>query len=152
LDGCPWEFFRSPSYTAEKINQKGRDTASATDPAEFGTLGSGAASRSPPAWRELIREKLPTKRGKIATRYKMWSNQLRLYFSSIAYVLMQMLRRTALAGTQLEKAQCGTIRRKLLKILPNASSTEPELTRYTQPFCRLSATTHVWGFWMRNSG
>jgi hypothetical protein len=47
---------------------------------------------------------------------KMWSNQLRLYFSSIAYVLMQTLRRTALAGTELEKAQCGTIRLKLLKI------------------------------------
>jgi hypothetical protein len=47
---------------------------------------------------------------------KMWSNQLRLYFSSITYVLMQALRRTALAGTELEKAQCGTIRRKLLKI------------------------------------
>jgi hypothetical protein len=47
---------------------------------------------------------------------KMWSNQLRLYFSSIAYVLLQTLRQTALAGTILEKAQCGTIRRKLLKI------------------------------------
>ena len=47
---------------------------------------------------------------------KMWSNQLRLYFSSIAYVLMQTLRRTALAGTELERAQCGTIRLKLLKI------------------------------------
>jgi hypothetical protein len=47
---------------------------------------------------------------------KMWSNQLRLYFSSIAYVLLQTLRRMALAGTELEKAQCGTIRRKLLKI------------------------------------
>ena len=47
---------------------------------------------------------------------KMWSNQLRLYFSSIAYVLLQTLRRTALTGTDLEKAQCGTIRRKLLKI------------------------------------
>jgi hypothetical protein len=47
---------------------------------------------------------------------KMWSNQLRLYFSSMAYVLLQTLRRLALAGTELEKAQCGTIRRKLLKI------------------------------------
>jgi hypothetical protein len=47
---------------------------------------------------------------------KMWSNQLRLYFSSIAYVLLQTLRRTALKGTELEKAQCGTIRLKLLKI------------------------------------
>lgn len=47
---------------------------------------------------------------------KMWSNQLRLYFSSIAYVLLQTLRRMALEGTELEKAQCGTIRLKLLKI------------------------------------
>ena len=47
---------------------------------------------------------------------KMWSNQLRLHFSSIAYVPMQTLRRTALAGTELAKAQCGTIRLKLLKI------------------------------------
>jgi len=47
---------------------------------------------------------------------KMWSNQLRLYFSSLAYVLLQTLRQTGLAGTELEKAQCGTIRLKLLKI------------------------------------
>ena len=47
---------------------------------------------------------------------KMWSNQLRLYFSSIAYVMMATLRRTALPGTTLEHAQCGTIRQKLLKI------------------------------------
>jgi hypothetical protein len=47
---------------------------------------------------------------------KMWSNQLRLYFSSMAYVLLQTLRRVALPGTELERAQCGTIRLKLLKI------------------------------------
>jgi len=41
---------------------------------------------------------------------------LRLYFSSIAYVLMQMLRRLGLAGTELAQAQCSTIRLKLLKI------------------------------------
>jgi len=51
-----------------------------------------------------------------ASTGKMWSNQLRMYFSSIAYILLQTLRRMALAGTELEKAQCGTIRRKLLKI------------------------------------
>jgi hypothetical protein len=44
------------------------------------------------------------------------ANQLRLYFSSIAYVLMQSLRRMSLAGTELAKAQCDTIRLKLLKI------------------------------------
>jgi hypothetical protein len=44
------------------------------------------------------------------------SNQLRLYFSSFAYVLMQTLRRLGLEGTELAKAQCDTIRLKLLKI------------------------------------
>lgn len=46
----------------------------------------------------------------------MWSNQLRLYFSAIAYVVLQTLRRVGLAGTEMAKAQCGTIRLKLLKI------------------------------------
>jgi hypothetical protein len=44
------------------------------------------------------------------------SNQLRLWFSSFAYVLMQALRLKALAHTELADAQCGTIRRKLLKL------------------------------------
>jgi hypothetical protein len=47
---------------------------------------------------------------------QMWSNPLRLYFSSLAYVLLATLRRLALAGTELAKARCGTIRLKLLKI------------------------------------
>jgi hypothetical protein len=44
------------------------------------------------------------------------SNQLRLYFSSFAYVLAQTLRRLGVAGTSLAKAQCDTIRVKLFKI------------------------------------
>ena len=44
------------------------------------------------------------------------SNQLRLYFSSIGYCLLQALRRLGLQGTAMAKAQCGTIRLKLLKI------------------------------------
>lgn len=44
------------------------------------------------------------------------SNQLRLWFSSVAYVLMQALRLKALANTPLADAQFGTIRRKLLKL------------------------------------
>ncbi len=46
----------------------------------------------------------------------MRSNQLRLYFSSFAYVLLHYLRRVGLRGTELARAQCGTIRLKLLKI------------------------------------
>lgn len=48
--------------------------------------------------------------------HEMRSNQLRLYFSSFAYVLMQTLRRLGLKGTALAKAQCDTIRLKLFKI------------------------------------
>lgn len=48
--------------------------------------------------------------------HEMRSNQLRLYFSSFAYVLMQTLRRVGLTGTSMAKAQCDTIRVKLLKI------------------------------------
>src|SRR3990172_5515236 len=44
------------------------------------------------------------------------ANQLRLYCSSIAYLLMSALRRLALAGTELARAQCQTIRLTLLKI------------------------------------
>jgi hypothetical protein len=46
----------------------------------------------------------------------MRSNQLRLYFSSFAYVLVHALRRLGLEGTELAKAQCDTIRLKLFKI------------------------------------
>ncbi len=46
----------------------------------------------------------------------MRSNQIRLYFSGIAYCLMQALRELGLAGTEMAKAQCQTIRLRLLKI------------------------------------
>jgi len=46
----------------------------------------------------------------------MRANELRLWFSSVAYTLLLALRRLGLKGTELAKAQCGTIRLKLLKI------------------------------------
>ena len=46
----------------------------------------------------------------------MRANQLRLWLSSFAYVLMCAVRRIGLAGTKLAAATCGTIRLKLLKI------------------------------------
>ena len=44
------------------------------------------------------------------------ANQLRLWFASLAYVLMTALRRIALEGTELAQATAGTIRLKLLKL------------------------------------
>jgi hypothetical protein len=46
----------------------------------------------------------------------MRANQLRLYLSTVAYVVMRALREFGLHGTALESAQCDTIRLKLLKI------------------------------------
>jgi len=46
----------------------------------------------------------------------MKANQLRLWFAAMAYVLLAALRRIALAHTRLEKATCGTLRLKLMKI------------------------------------
>jgi hypothetical protein len=72
---------------------------------------------------------LPQKKGDTETRISpevccsaaaiaalMRSNQLRLWFSSVAYVLTSELRRIGLKGTEMEEAQVGTIRTKLFKI------------------------------------
>lgn len=45
-----------------------------------------------------------------------WPNQFRLLLSSCAYLLISGIRRIGLENTELEKAQCGTIRLKLFKI------------------------------------
>jgi hypothetical protein len=48
--------------------------------------------------------------------HKMKANQLRLWFSTAAYLLIHQLRRLGLKGTSMARAQCDTIRLKLLKI------------------------------------
>jgi hypothetical protein len=46
----------------------------------------------------------------------MKTNQLRLWFASMAYGLLKSLRRMVLQATDLADTGCGKIRRKLLKI------------------------------------
>ena len=48
--------------------------------------------------------------------HEWWPNQFRLLLASFAYVLLETLRRLGLAGTELARAQAGTIRLKLLKL------------------------------------
>jgi hypothetical protein len=62
-----------------------------------------------------IKEQLILFLDRTTTAY-LRSNQLGLYFSSVAYVLLQMLRRLGLERTELSKAQCAKIRLKSLKI------------------------------------
>jgi len=62
-----------------------------------------------------IKEQLMLFADRTSTAY-LRSNQIRLYFSSVAYLLMQALRRLGLPGTEWAQAQCTTLRLKLLKI------------------------------------
>ena len=88
-------------------------------------------SLGPEEWpAQALYEKLYCARGEMENRIKeqlmlfsdrtstafLRSNQVRLYFSSVAYLLMHALRRLGLRGTELAQAQCATIRLKLLKI------------------------------------
>ena len=62
-----------------------------------------------------IKEQLSLFSDRLSTE-TMRSNQLRLYFSALAYVLIHALRRIGLRGTEWATAQVETIRLKLLKI------------------------------------
>jgi hypothetical protein len=48
--------------------------------------------------------------------HNWWPNQFRLLLASLAYTLIETIRRLGLKGTELARAQAGTIRLKLLKI------------------------------------
>jgi hypothetical protein len=88
-------------------------------------------SLSASAWRpRALYEELYCARGEMENRIKeqmllfadrmsaetMRANQLRLYLSAAAYVLVEALRRLALKGTEMAQAQVNTIRLRLLKI------------------------------------
>jgi hypothetical protein len=65
---------------------------------------------------DLFADRTPVQaRGRLSAA-TMRANQLRLWFASMAYVLLCARRRLAVQQTQLAKATCGTIRLKLLKI------------------------------------
>ncbi len=57
----------------------------------------------------------------------MRANQIRLFFSSIAYTVLEALRRLGLTGTSMAQAQCQTIRLKLLKIGALVQVTVPKV-------------------------
>jgi Transposase DDE domain group 1 len=104
--------------------------------AEWTTLGANprfiVTSLKPERWAaQTLYEDLYCARGDMENRIKecqldlyadrtsahtMHANQLRLWFASLAYVLICALRRLGLAHTRLAEATCGTIRLKLLKI------------------------------------
>ena len=76
----------------------------------------------------------------------MRANQIRLYFSSVAYLIMQALRRLRLHGTDFAKAQCNTIRLKIFEIGALVRITFRKVwvsLSESCPYARLFATVHA---------
>jgi hypothetical protein len=92
-----------------------------------------------------IKEQLSLFSDRLSTE-TMRANQLRLYFSSLGYVLLQALRRLALQGTEWAKAQANTIRLRLLKIAAEVRLTARRIwVRYSRayPWKALFATAYA---------
>jgi hypothetical protein len=81
-----------------------------------------------------IKEQLSLFSDRLSTQ-TLRTNQLRLYFSSFAYVLVHALRRLALAGTEWATAQVNTIRLRLLKIAAEVRLTARRIwVRYSHAY------------------
>jgi hypothetical protein len=131
--GKPARVFRDLAYRTKKSWSRSRRVVAKAEHLEKGanprfivtSLGAdkiGAAE---------LYEKIYCARGEMENRIKecqldlyadrtstatMRANQLRLWFASLAYVLMEAVRRLALAGTEMANATAGSIRLKLLKL------------------------------------
>ncbi len=81
-----------------------------------------------------IKEQLSLFSDRLSTE-TLRANQLRLYFSSLAYVLVDALRRIGLRGTEWATAQVDTIRWKLLKIAAQVRVTARRIwVRYSSAY------------------
>ena len=85
-----------------------------------------------PRMENRIKEQLSLFAGRMSAE-TMRANQLRLYLSAVAYVLIEAMRRLALAGTGMARAQVQTIRLRLLKIGAASNSTIPNSDRIGSP-------------------
>lgn len=131
--GAPARMFCELRYrTLDSWSRERRVVAKAEHLGEKSNPRFVVTSFSPRRWEmRALYEDLYCARGDMENRIKeqqldmfadrtsahtMRANQLRLWFSSVAYVLMNLLRHYGLRGTELERAQVGTIRLKLLKV------------------------------------
>ena len=132
-DGAPVRAFRELRYqTKDSWTQERRVVAKAEwlgDKSNPRFVVTSFCEEAHPA--QALYEKLYCARGDMENRIKeqqldlfadrtsahtMRANQLRLWFASVAYVLLNLLRHFGLKGTELERAQAGTLRLKLLKV------------------------------------
>ena len=131
--GPPARVFTAFLYrTLDSWSQERRVVAKAEHLAKGANPRCVVTSLAPAPWTaQALYEELYCARGDMENRIKeqqldlfadrtsttkLWSNQIRLYWSAFAYILLQTLRRLGLQGTEMAHAQCGTIRLRLLKI------------------------------------
>jgi hypothetical protein len=130
--GKPARVFREFLYQTRESWSRARRVIAKAEHLEKGSNPRFVVTSLPPeAWEaRRLYEELYCARGEMENRIKeqlmlfsdrtstafLRSNQLRLDFSSAAYLLMESLRRLGLKPTELAQAQCSTIRLKLLKI------------------------------------
>jgi Transposase DDE domain group 1 len=118
-------------------------------------------SLGPQTWpAQKLYERLYCARGEMENRIKeqlslfsdrlstetLRANQLRVYFSTLAYALMHALRRLGLAGTEWATAQVDTIRLRLLKIAAQVRVTARRIwIRYSRayPWKTIFAAAHA---------
>ncbi len=124
---CEFDYQTRKSWTrARRVIAKAEHLAKGANPRFVVTSLAPEQAQARPLYEELY-----CARGDMENRIKeqqldlfadrtstqiMRANQIRLYFSSFAYVLVCALRRLGLQGTEMARAQCGSIRLKLLKI------------------------------------
>ncbi|MEH1790977.1 MAG: IS1380 family transposase [Nostoc sp.] len=131
IDNSIW--YKSLDYQTRESWSRSRRVVSKVEYGAKGTnirfvVTSLTTNKVPPS--QLYTQKY-CKRGEMENRFKeqqlelfsdrtsthtFAGNQLRLWFSSVAYVLIQALRQKCLAKTELQNATVGTIRTKLLKL------------------------------------
>jgi len=91
-----------------------------------------------------IKEQLSLFSDRMSTE-SLRSNQLRLYFSSLAYVLVEALRRVGLAETEWAEYQVETIRLRLLKIAAQVRISARKIwIRYAKAYPWKKAFVSVW--------
>jgi hypothetical protein len=81
----------------------------------------------------------------------MRANQLRLWFASFAYVLLDALRRIGLRFTQFATATCGTIRLKLLKIGAQVRTSVRRIKVAMASACPYQAEYHLAYLYLRRA-
>ena len=102
---------RHPGRVKTITADNGTEPSGARQPAEGSPQGSAGGR-----WQNRIKEQqLDMFADRTSTAF-LSSNQLRLWFSTFAYLLLGQVRAVALSGTRLAQATVGTIRLHLLKI------------------------------------